>query len=147
MTCPKGRKLVETRGVVVVDEIDLHLHPNWQRSVLELVSKTFPTLQFVFTSHSPLVAASLERENIFVMEVGEDGLALVAQYEEKIFGASADQTLEGPYFGVRSTRAESFLDEVRELTSEASDPTVALKLMDKVSGIDSRKAASSRKSR
>jgi predicted ATP-binding protein involved in virulence len=146
MTCPKGRKLVDTRGVVVVDEIDLHLHPNWQRSVLKIISETFPKLQFVFTTHSPLVAASLERENIFVMEVGEDGVARVTQYQERIFGASANQTLESPYFGVPSTRAESFLDEVRGLTSKSKtvDPKVAFALMDKISGIESHKTVRSR---
>ena len=52
--------LIEIPGVVLVDEIDLLLHPEWQRVVVEQLSKTFPLLQFLFSSHSPLVAGTLE---------------------------------------------------------------------------------------
>ena len=50
---PKGMKLVENSGVVLVDEIDLHLHPKWQMRVAEIVAKALPRMQFFFTSHSP----------------------------------------------------------------------------------------------
>jgi energy-coupling factor transporter ATP-binding protein EcfA2 len=50
---PKDLKLVEVPGVVLVDEIDLHLHPDWQRSVVATIAEALPNLQFVFTTHSP----------------------------------------------------------------------------------------------
>jgi len=139
VTCPSGSRLVENRGLVLVDEVDLHLHPNWQRNIIGLLSRALPNIQFVFTSHSPLVAASLQRENIFVMETDEQGESRVRKYEEHIFGLSADQALEGSYFGMSSTRPASFLKEVRNLghLSKAGNPSAALKLMDKVTGIDS----------
>jgi hypothetical protein len=52
-TCPRGMKLTDNCGLVLVDEIDLYLHPIWQRTVIETVSKALPNLQFVFTTHSP----------------------------------------------------------------------------------------------
>ena len=57
-------RLDEVSGIVLVDEIDLHLHPSWQMEVIAHLAKTFPRLQFIFTSHSPLIAGSVERMNI-----------------------------------------------------------------------------------
>ncbi len=51
---------LETSGVVLIDEIDLHLHPTWQRRVVEDLHRTFPNLQFVATTHSPFIIQSLE---------------------------------------------------------------------------------------
>ncbi len=99
-SAPPGQQLDKMRGVVVVDEIDLFLHPEWQRVVIEQVAGTFPLLQFFFSSHSPLVAGTLLEENIFVLEDGK-----VVQYRENIYGLTANQVLTSSYFGLRSTRA------------------------------------------
>ncbi|MEY2927048.1 MAG: hypothetical protein RL367_1525, partial [Pseudomonadota bacterium] len=61
-------KLDALPGIVMVDEIDLHLHPEWQRSVVPRLAAAFPNLQFIFTSHSPLVASTVERYNVFVTD-------------------------------------------------------------------------------
>lgn len=50
----------ETTGVVLIDEIDLHLHPKWQRRVVGDLQKAFPNLQFIVTTHSPFILQSLE---------------------------------------------------------------------------------------
>jgi predicted ATPase len=148
-TCPSGKRLVDNRGLVMVDEIDLHLHPKWQRTIVGLVSKTFPNIQFVFTTHSPIVTSSLHSENIFVMEVNESGDSTVTQYQERIFGLSADQTLESSYFGVPTTRSPEFVDEVRKMTlqSKPQDPTTALRMMERIAGIGSRTSAQSSRRR
>lgn len=52
--------LQSTTGVVIIDEIDLHLHPTWQRSVVDDLKKTFPKIQFITTTHSPFIIQSLE---------------------------------------------------------------------------------------
>lgn len=52
----------QTPGIVLIDELDLHLHPNWQREVVDDLRKVFPLLQFVATTHSPFIVQSL-REN------------------------------------------------------------------------------------
>lgn len=49
-----GLKLREMRGVVMVDEIDLHLHPEWQKVVVPTLAKALPNVQFIFTTHSPI---------------------------------------------------------------------------------------------
>ncbi len=56
-----------TRGIVLIDEIELHLHPGWQRTVLERLRRTFPHLQFILSTHSPQVLASAEPEWIRIL--------------------------------------------------------------------------------
>jgi predicted ATP-binding protein involved in virulence len=51
-------------GVVLIDEIDLHLHPKWQRVVLKGLKETFPKLQFIVTTHSPQVLSSAENRQV-----------------------------------------------------------------------------------
>lgn len=143
--CPARIKLVEVRGIVLVDEIDLHLHPHWQRTVIERVSRALPNMQFIFTTHSPIVAASIAKENIFLMDVDEGGASTVRQSHERIFGLSADQALESRYFGLQSTRAKAFLEEIQELTkkSTSKNPDAAIHLMDRISGVDSKEEVKS----
>ncbi|MGH9800281.1 MAG: AAA family ATPase, partial [Blastocatellia bacterium] len=88
MAAPAKAKLAEICGIVMVDEIDLHLHPDWQRSVISKLSEALPNLQFIFSTHSPIVTGSLNRENIFVMETTETGASIVKQYDEHIYGLS-----------------------------------------------------------
>lgn len=64
----------QTEGIVLIDEIDLHLHPNWQRQVVGRLLETFPKLQFVASSHSPFIIQSLfHREDVLLwdLEKGE----------------------------------------------------------------------------
>ena len=109
--CPSGKKLNENEGVVLVDEIDLHLHPDWQRVVIRKLSQNFPRIQFIFTSHSPLVTGSLEWSNIWVMS--DNGPRQLP--DEPIYGLSADQVLQSPYFNLDSTRAPEVVDALRKL--------------------------------
>ena len=55
----------ETSGVVLIDEIDLHLHPEWQKRVIRNLQDAFPRIQFVVTTHAPLVIGSLQDGKIF----------------------------------------------------------------------------------
>jgi predicted ATP-binding protein involved in virulence len=53
-------------GIVLIDEIELHLHPNWQKLIIHALEKTFPNISFVVTSHSPLILSSLRKSSIKV---------------------------------------------------------------------------------
>lgn len=64
-TSSENNPLAYTPGIVLIDEIDLHLHPQWQRVILPKLREHFPRVQFVITTHSPLVLQSLEKGNIF----------------------------------------------------------------------------------
>jgi len=146
MGAPKGAKLVDNRGIVLVDEIDLHLHPEWQRSVIATISETLPNLQFVFTTHSPIVAGSVNKENIFVMETTSDGASVVKQYDERIYGLNAEQVLLSSYFNLKTTRATPFVNELQSLTLQAGkgDLNAALAFMEKLSGEQAPPTAAAR---
>lgn len=55
-------------SIVLVDEIDLHLHPAWQRDIISFLSKAFPNVQFIVTTHSPLVIQSMNEVNLYVLQ-------------------------------------------------------------------------------
>lgn len=57
--------LKETSGIVLIDEIDLHLHPNWQRRVIGDLRRVFPRIQFFLTTHSPFIVQSLQSNEVF----------------------------------------------------------------------------------
>lgn len=60
--------LSETGGIVLIDEVDLHLHPAWQQHILQDLTAIFPKVQFIVTTHAPEIINSVERECVVVME-------------------------------------------------------------------------------
>ncbi len=58
-------------GIVLIDEVDLHLHPSWQRSLCDRLIKTFPNCQFVLTTHSPLVISDCKNILVYILTNGE----------------------------------------------------------------------------
>jgi predicted ATP-binding protein involved in virulence len=58
-------------GIVLIDEVDLHLHPSWQRSLCDRLTKTFPNCQFVLTTHSPLVISDCKNVLAYTLSNGE----------------------------------------------------------------------------
>jgi len=66
-----SRILEETPGIVLIDEVDLHLHPQWQQSILSDLHAVFPKVQFIVTSHAPEVINSVSRKQIRILDRGE----------------------------------------------------------------------------
>ncbi len=74
-------------GIVLIDEVDLHLHPKWQRSLIQKLSETFPNCQFVLTTHSPLVISDTRDVLCYVLDEG------VLQERNGLYGLDANQVL------------------------------------------------------
>lgn len=55
-------------GIILIDEVEAHLHPQWQREIVPSLRKTFPKCQFIVTTHSPQVLSNIPNENIFILE-------------------------------------------------------------------------------
>ena len=130
--CPKKAKLADMTGTVMVDDIDLHLHPEWQRVVVPELARAFPRLQFILTSHSPLVAGTLHADNVRIIEDGK-----VRQSEERLHGLSADQILVSPYFGLSSPRspdAEQKLARMAARVEDSGDPSAAVAFLRELAG-------------
>lgn len=66
--------VAETAGVVLIDELDLHLHPNWQRHVVADLMRAFPKIQFVATTHSPFIVQSLSKDQLINLDDGHEGV-------------------------------------------------------------------------
>jgi predicted ATP-binding protein involved in virulence len=54
-------------AVVLIDELDLHLHPQWQRTIVDRLTRTFPRCQFIATTHSPQIVAAVEPEQVMLL--------------------------------------------------------------------------------
>lgn len=101
-----GKALSDNYGIVLVDEIDLLLHPRWQKKVIATVARAFPRLQFIFTSHSPLAAGSLEWMNIITLQADPRSNRTTAhRFRQGIHGLKVDQILLSKFFGLKTTRA------------------------------------------
>ena len=64
------RAALDTPGVVLIDEVDMHLHPSWQQTVLYDLQEAFPKVQFIVTTHSPQVLTSVNAESIRILQWG-----------------------------------------------------------------------------
>ncbi|VVM71910.1 AAA family ATPase [Pseudomonas fluorescens] len=78
---------LEGDGIVLIDEVDLHLHPKWQRSLIRQLSETFPNCQFVLTTHSPLVISDAKDVLCYVLNDGE------LHEQSGLYGLDANQVL------------------------------------------------------
>jgi len=63
-------------AIVLIDEIELHLHPSWQRNIIPSLESTFPNCQFIVTTHSPLVLSHIKPEGVHILEMTEEGVEL-----------------------------------------------------------------------
>lgn len=72
----RGEKVAldEIQGLVLIDELDLHIHPSWQRTFVRALAETFPAVQFVATTHSPLLLSALRPDEVVALELDERDL-------------------------------------------------------------------------
>jgi hypothetical protein len=93
----------DVNGVVLIDELDAHLHPAWQRRILPDLRRTFPNLQIIATSHSPMVAGSAEPQAIRLLKRACGDVKAIADLPS-IAGWRADQILTSALFDLPTTR-------------------------------------------
>jgi hypothetical protein len=125
-----GRTTITAEGVVLIDEIDAHLHPSWQRTIGAWLHERFPNIQFIVATHSPLIATRVsETEGMVIRLVrakkGKQDIVR-AITEEGVIGLTADQNLTGPNFGLPSTRdvlADQLAAEIEQLRAQVRNKT------------------------
>lgn len=102
---------LETSGIVLIDEVDLHLHPKWQRSVIVSLRRAFPKMQFIATTHSPQVLASVQRDQVRIFDNNQ--LVDVAPFVE---GRASNELLQDVFdVSARPEATERELDELFHL--------------------------------
>lgn len=80
--------LKNTSGVVIIDELDIHLHPAWQRNIVPALKTAFPKVQFIAASHSPQIIGSLKPEEVIVLNNGD------ASHPRVTYGLDSSSVLE-----------------------------------------------------
>jgi predicted ATP-binding protein involved in virulence len=85
--------LQKTSGLVLIDEIDVHLHPKWQHQVVNDLRTTFPSIQFVCTSHSPLIIGEVEANCIRILESDKETSYNYATIPSESYGLDAKRVL------------------------------------------------------
>lgn len=91
---PDSENPLHSHGIVVIDEIELHLHPKWQQEVLNNLQKTFPKLQFIVTTHSPQVLSTIDKDCIRIIRFDGDGNASIDTPEFQTKGVCSSDVLE-----------------------------------------------------
>ena len=99
-------------GIVLVDNIDLHLHPRWQRRIMADITGLFPAVQFIATAHSPLIVQAAENAKLVVLRE-LDGEVLIDDDHELVSTWRVDQILASDLFDVptRSQYTEDLRNE------------------------------------
>jgi predicted ATPase len=98
---PRSENPLHEAGVVLIDELDIHLHPMWQRSIAGWLRAQFPNIQFIVTTHSPMVAAGAGSDAL-TLKVGRDS-APVLPITQSLFSMDVDDILRSEAFGLVST--------------------------------------------
>ena len=102
-----GYLIKNITGIVLVDEIEQHLHPRWQRKIMRLLHEAFPQIQFITSTHSPLCAAGaadIGEEHCQIVNLKRLDGKVVQQYITLPVGLRADQILTSDAFGLSDTR-------------------------------------------
>ena len=73
---PDSENPLQEAAVVLIDELDLHLHPEWQRKIIGFLSNLFPKVQFIVTAHSPLILQSADEINLVMLKKQGDGVVI-----------------------------------------------------------------------
>ena len=103
-----GKLKIVRSGVVMIDEIDAHLHPEWQREIGFWLKRHFPNIQFLVTTHSPIICQAADENGLFVLPEpgsGDRPRALTTDEYKTVIASRPDTILLTPAFGLQNTRS------------------------------------------
>jgi predicted ATP-binding protein involved in virulence len=83
---------LQGNGIILIDEIELHLHPRWQRGILPSLTKTFPNCQFIVSTHSPQIVSDVQPDAIYILQQASQGLTI--SHPTSSYGRDSNQILE-----------------------------------------------------
>ncbi|CAG1022844.1 hypothetical protein DOJK_01938 [Patescibacteria group bacterium] len=110
---PNSKNPIAEPAIVLIDEIDLHLHPKWQRTIMSYLSERFINTQFIVTAHSPLIVQAAENANIVVLK-REGNSVKIKQEHQAIQGWRIDQLLTSDLFDLSSARSPYYEDLLKQ---------------------------------
>ncbi len=112
-------KREELSGIILIDELEQHLHPSWQRKIISLLHNQFPSTQFIATSHSPVCASGLadlsdDDCRLVAFERADDEGPVKADEIPSLRGLRADQVLRSKTFGLPETRNPAMQEKLEQ---------------------------------
>ena len=118
------------QGVVLVDEIDLHLHPKWAYSIVKKLRTWFPNIQFFFTTHSPIVILGASDDAVFYKVYKEEGVTKISEpyYSKDFSNAMANIIITSPLFDLETAAMKTNSNDV-----DTNDSSLHSKIYKKVS--------------
>lgn len=116
------RDAADMEGIVLVDEIDVHLHPTWQVRLIPALKKVFPRLQFIATTHSPMVLPALEAEEVYLLSQDAGG-NVTAKPSEQSPALMTGSELYDTFFEIRKLYPNPLGDKLHRYGYLATDPT------------------------
>lgn len=137
---PKSANPLEEPAVVLIDEIDLHLHPLWQRTIMDSLTELFPRAQFIATAHSPLMVQSAPCANLVVVQKDNDEVRIINE-PDVVRSWRVDQILTSELFGVPASRDRATEKLFKEKESLLDKPSLSTAEKARLSKIDSEIAA------
>jgi predicted ATP-binding protein involved in virulence len=123
----------KSNGVVMIDEIDLHIHPRWQRHIVADLKNAFPNIQFVVTTHSPFIVQSLRADELINLdkETDIDPTDLsIEEVVEDVMGVSSDLSIENE---ASANLAENYLETLNVTNLTESDQSTLEEIESKIS--------------
>lgn len=108
-----GKLRIVRGGVVMIDEIDAHLHPEWQREIGFWLKDHFPRIQFLVTTHSPIICQAADENGLFVLPEpgsGNEPRALTNEEYKTVIASRPDTILLTAAFGLQNTRSPRAVD-------------------------------------
>lgn len=110
-------------GIVLIDEIDAHLHPRWKMQIVERLRETFPRLQFLVTSHEPLSLRGLNQQEVAVMIRSKQGrVTTITENLPNPKALRVDQLLTSEFFGLSCTLSPDLEMDFNEYYSLLAKP-------------------------
>ena len=128
-----GRNAVKkTPGVVMIDEIDLYLHPHWQKHVLQDLAQAFPMIQFIVSTHSPFIVQSLQKNQLISFD--ENVMIEGEPYRESLEDITADRM--GLEQNIRSKRFQEMQEIAKNYFKSIQNGEEDKKLLEKLREIE-----------
>ncbi|MFN9467692.1 MAG: AAA family ATPase, partial [Pseudanabaena sp.] len=118
---PDSENPLAEPAIVLVDEIDLHMHPKWQRDIMQFLTDRFPNTQFIVTAHSPLVVQAAQDANVVLLQREGDQVKIINNNDlEIIENWRVDQVLTSVFEipSARPPQIEKLLAERQEILSK-----------------------------
>jgi energy-coupling factor transporter ATP-binding protein EcfA2 len=124
-------------SIVLVDEIDLHMHPRWQRQIIDFLARRFPRTQFIVTAHSPLIVQAAGDANIVLLRREGDHV-VIDNDPEVLRNWRVDQILTSELFGLESARPPQIEEQLKERREILAKPKLTARDRKRLGELEAR---------